>query len=93
MAVLLGSGVKSLADQLGAANKVVYCDNPQFAEFNPEAYSKTLAAILPAQSPGMVLVANTSMGMDLAAGLSIDLNLPLVAYANAIEAGSVTSQA
>ncbi len=92
VAVLLGSGVKSLADQLGAANKVVYCDNPQFAEFNPEAYSKTLAAILPAQSPGMVLVANTSMGMDLAAGLSIDLNLPLVAYANAIEAGSVTSQ-
>lgn len=92
IAVLLGNGAKGLAAQLGAANKVVYCDSPQFAEFNPAAYGKTLAAILPGLSPGIVLVANTSTGMDIAAGISVDLNLPLVAYANALSANAATSQ-
>ncbi len=92
IAVLLGNGVKALAGQLGAAGKVVYCDHAQFAEFNPEAYGKALAAIVPGLAPGIVLVANTSTGMDLAAGLSVDLSLPLVAYANGITSGSATSQ-
>lgn len=92
IAVLLGSGAKALAANLGGAAKVVYCDSPEFAEFNPEAYGKTLAAILPGLMPGIVLVANTSTGMDLAAGLSVDLNIPLVAYVNAVSAGSATSQ-
>lgn len=91
-AVLLGNGAKGLASGLGAAHKVVYCDSPHFAEFNPEACGKTLAAILPGLSPGMILVANTSAGMDIAAGLSVDLNMPLVSYANAISAGQATSQ-
>ena len=92
IAVLLGSGAKDLAGQLGAAGKVVYCDHASLAEFNPEAYARTLAAIVPGQAPGMVLVANTSMGMDIAAALSVDLDMPLVAYANAISGSSATSQ-
>ncbi|MBK6930962.1 MAG: electron transfer flavoprotein subunit alpha/FixB family protein [Saprospirales bacterium] len=92
IAVLLGNDAKALADNLRAAARIVYCDSPHFAEFNPEAYGKALAAIVPGLSPGMILVANTSAGMDLAAGLSVDLGIPLVAYANAITAGSATSQ-
>ena len=92
IAVLLGNDAKELAGSLGAAARVVYSDSPHFAEFNPEAYGKALAAIVPGLSPGMILVANTSAGMDLAAGLSVDLGIPLVAYANAITAGSATSQ-
>ncbi|MFQ5707745.1 MAG: electron transfer flavoprotein subunit alpha/FixB family protein [bacterium] len=81
MGVLLGHGVKSLAEQMGAAHKVVYVDHEQLAQFNPEAYALILAEVVQAQNPRVVLVPNTSMGMDLAAGLSVDLNLPLVAYA------------
>ena len=92
IAVMLGSGMKGLAGELGAASKVVYCDHPQFAEFNPEAYGKGLAAIVPGLAPGLVLVANTSVGMDIAAGLSVDMNAPLVAYANALSGSSAISQ-
>ena len=92
VAVLLGSGAQGLGAALGAAAKVVYCDHAAFAEFNPEAYGKALAAIVPGLAPGMILVANTSSGMDLAAGLSVDLGIPLVAYANAVSTGSATSQ-
>lgn len=92
MAVLLGSNAKNLSASLGVADKVVYCDHAELAEFNPEAYGKTLAAILPAMMPAVILVANTSSGMDIAAGLSVDLNIPLVAYVNALQGASATSQ-
>lgn len=82
-AILLGSGVKDLSNQLGAAPKVIYADHDQLRDYNPEAYSKALVGIIQSSSPKLILVANTSMGMDLAAGLSVDLNLPLVAYATA----------
>lgn len=90
-AVLLGSGAKNLASDF-AAGKVIYVDSPALAEFNPEAYSKTISALVASHSPKIVLVANTSQGMDIAAAVSVDCNLPLVAYANDLSADSVTSQ-
>jgi electron transfer flavoprotein alpha subunit len=78
---LLGSGMEAAASSLGAADKVVHVDHPLLADFNPETYATTLAAVLDNVSPSLTLVANTSMGMDLAAALSVRQNLPLVAYA------------
>ncbi len=92
IALLMGSGVKGLAEQMGAADKVIYVDSPELAEFNPEAYGKTASAIIKAQEPRAVLVGNTSMGMDLAAGLSVDLDMPLVAYASDLSGDAVVSQ-
>jgi len=78
---LLGSGMEGAAGSLGAADKLLCVDHPQLANFNPETWGVTLAAILEKLSPSLTLVANTSMGMDLAASLSVRQNLPLVAYA------------
>lgn len=95
-AIMLGSGVKDLADQLGAAHKVIYADHDLLRDYNPEVYIKALVGIIQSRNPKLILVANTSMGMDLAAGLSVDLNLPLVAYAIAFNVENnrliVTSQ-
>ncbi|MCI0443738.1 electron transfer flavoprotein subunit alpha/FixB family protein [bacterium] len=95
-AILLGSGVKDLTNQMGAAHKVIYADHDQLRDYNPEAYSKVLVGSIQSRNPKLILVANTSMGMDLAAGLSVDLNLPLVAYATAFNVENdrliVTSQ-
>ncbi|TNE55302.1 MAG: electron transfer flavoprotein subunit alpha/FixB family protein [Bacteroidetes bacterium] len=91
VAVLLGSGAKGLAGDF-AAGKVLYVDSPQLAEFNPEAYCKTIASLVNSHAPKAVLVGNTSQGMDIAAGLSIDCGLPLIAYASDLSAGNVTSQ-
>lgn len=94
--VLMGRGVEDLANQMGKADRVICCENENLTDFNPEAYGKTLTEIVKSQSPKVVLIPNTSMGMDLAAGLSVDLDLPLVAYASDLSAEggnlTVTSQ-
>ncbi len=89
--VLLGHNAKDLASDFGA-DKVLYLDSPQFADFNPEAYCKTIAGLVNDQSPKAVFVANTSQGYDIGAGLSVDCNLPFVAYASALSGNQITSQ-
>jgi len=81
VAVLLGNGVKNLVGEMGLANQVISVEHAQLENFNPETYSTALAEVVKAKSPAVTLVANSSMGMDLAASLSIKANLPLVAYA------------
>ena len=88
-AVLIGN--KALASQLGAAVKVICIDGDQFSNFNPEAYSKAVNAAVAAGNPDMVMVGNTSMGMEIATTLSISQNMPLVAYASNVSSGTVTS--
>ena len=85
VAVLLGSGAQSLAESIGA-DSVVYVDDPALAEFNPEAYGRVLAALIEERSPRLVLLGNTSAGMDLGAGLSVTTGLPLIAYVNGLAA-------
>ncbi len=81
VAVLLGNGVKNLASEMGIANQVIVVEHANLENFNPETYGTALAEVVKAKSPAVTLVANSSMGMDLAAALSVKANLPLVAYA------------
>lgn len=85
VAVLAGSGMKDIAGQFGAAQRVVYVDHEHLGNYNPESYGRAIAAVLQSHNPKCTLLPNTSMGMDLAAGLSVDLDLPLVAYATELE--------
>lgn len=81
VAVLLGSGMADLAASLGAAARVVVVDGPGLAAFSPSAYQAALVPLIRERRPALVLVANTGPGMDVAAGLSAALDLPLAAYA------------
>ena len=83
IAILMGSGVKSLAESLGA-DSVLYVDDPALAQFNPEAYSRVVAAVIKDRAPRVVLMGNTSMGMDIGAWLSVSSGLPLIAYVNGL---------
>jgi len=85
VAVVLGSGVGSLAELIGA-DSVLYVDDPMLADFNPEAYGRVLTALIKERAPRLVMIGNTSMGMDLAAGLSVTAGLPLIAYVNGLAA-------
>jgi electron transfer flavoprotein alpha subunit len=76
-AVLLGKNAQGLAKDL-AADRVLYMDHPALAEFNPDAYQKALAGLIADQSPRAVLFGHTSIGMDVAGGLSARLGLPLI---------------
>ena len=84
-AVVLGSGAKGLAESIGA-DAVLYVDDPALVEFNPEAYSRVLAALIKDRAPRLLMLGNTSVGMDLGAGLSVMAGLPLIAYVNGLTA-------
>ena len=78
VAALLGA--PDLAGQLGAADAVVTVDHPALANYTPEAWEKALLAVVTEREPRLVLIANTTIGMDLGAGLSAAWPAPLVAY-------------
>jgi len=80
VAVAVGHDLKPLACELGAADAVLLSEAPGLAQYTPEAHQRALEAILRQRAPRVTLVANTAMGMDLAAGLSGALGWPLVAY-------------
>ncbi len=80
VAVAVGHGLEAVVASLGAADTVVLCQDPGLAHYTPDAHQGVLAAVLGRLSPRLALVANTAMGMDLAAGLSGALGWPLVAY-------------
>ncbi len=84
VAVLLGSGAAGLAGSLAGAAKVILVDDPGLASFSPSAYQAALIPIVRERGPVLVLVANSGAGMDVAAGLSAALDLPLAAYASDI---------
>jgi len=78
-AVLLGKGVRNLAERLGAADSVIYLEGDPLAEFTPEAYQRALAEVIGERQPWLTLIGSTSIGLDLAAPLSARLRVPLVA--------------
>ena len=92
IAVVLGSGAKVLAESIGA-DSILYVDDPALAQFNPEAYSRVLTALIKERGPRVVMLGNTSMGMDLGSGLSVTTGLPFIAYVNglATEGGALVA--
>jgi len=94
VAVLLGA--RSLADQLGAADTVLCVEHPALQSYNPEAYRHALAAVAKERAPRVLLIGSTVVGLDLAPGLSVELEWPVVAYAREVSLAdgelSVTSQ-
>lgn len=67
VAVLLGSGVESLAPQLApyGASKVAVVDQEALAQYNTIAYAKALAAVIEQLKPSLVLGAFSALGRDL----------------------------
>ena len=74
-------GAPDLASQLGAADVVLTVDHPALGDYTPEAWEKALLHVVNERQPRLVLIANTTIGMDLGAGLSATWPAPLVAYA------------
>ena len=92
VAVLLGHDAQGLASDL-AADRVLYVDDPALADFTSDAYQTVLAGLISEGQPRAVLFGHTSIGSDVASGLSVRLGLPLVSQCRSISAdGNFTSQ-
>jgi electron transfer flavoprotein alpha subunit len=75
--ILLGKDAQKLAKNL-AADQIMYADHPALAEFNPDAYLSVLTGLIGEKQPRVVLLGSTTIGSDVAGGLSIKLNVPLI---------------
>lgn len=77
VAILLGQDSQNLAGDLGA-DRVIYVEHPELAAFNPEAYLRVLSDLIQQGNPRAVLLGETSIGAEVAGGLSALLDLPIV---------------
>jgi electron transfer flavoprotein alpha subunit len=78
--VLIGSGVKGLADELasyGAATVVAF-DDPGLAAYATESYARALAQAVSETKPAAVLVPFTALGKDLAPRVAARVGAGLV---------------
>lgn len=79
VAVLLGSGVDSFAEALaGYSDKVLYVDDPLFADYNSEKYQKVLVELINQYKPELFMVGHTTQGVDLAPALAVEMKMPFV---------------
>jgi len=74
-AVLIGSGIAGLANELASfgADKVYVIDNDMFANYTTDGYVGALEKLNTETSPDIVLMGQTSMGMDLSPRLAFRL--------------------
>ena len=92
VAVLLGNNAQGLAKDL-AADRVMYVDHSALVEFTSDAYQVTLTGLIKEQAPRAVIFGHTSIGMDVASGLSAKLGMPLVSSCRSFSAdGKYISQ-
>lgn len=88
-AVLIGSGIKGLADELGAygADKVIVVDDPALKDYKTEPYTHALASVINEYKPEIVLVGATAIGRDLAPCVSARVETGLTADCTVLEIG------
>lgn len=88
-AVLIGSGVKDLADQLAeyGADKVIVVDDPELKDYRTEPYTHALASVINKYKPEIVLVGATAIGRDLGPRVSARVQTGLTADCTVLEIG------
>ncbi|MBR4760080.1 MAG: electron transfer flavoprotein subunit alpha/FixB family protein [Lachnospiraceae bacterium] len=88
-AVLIGSDVKALADNLAeyGADKVIVVDDPELKEYRTEPYAHALASVINEYKPEIVLVGATAIGRDLGPTVSARVATGLTADCTVLEIG------
>ena len=88
-AVLVGSDVKNLADELAeyGADKVIVVDDPELKEYRTEPYAHALASVINEFKPEIFLVGATAIGRDLGPRVSARIHTGLTADCTQLEIG------
>ena len=94
-AVLIGSGVKDLADQLAeyGADKVIVVDDPELKDYRTEPYAHALSSVINQYKPEIMLVGATAIGRDLGPRVSARVATGLTADCTVLEIGDFPLQA
>ena len=88
-AVLIGSGIKGLADELAeyGADKVIVIDDPELKEYRTEPYAHALASAINEYKPEIMLVGATAIGRDLGPRVSARIHTGLTADCTSLDIG------
>lgn len=88
-AVLIGSGVKGLADELAAygADRVIVVDDPELKDYRTEPYTHALASVINEYKPEIMLIGATAIGRDLGPRVSARVATGLTADCTQLEIG------
>lgn len=88
-AVLLGSKIKGLADQLVeyGADRVIVVDDPVLEVYRTEPYAQALTAVINEYKPEIMLVGATAIGRDLGPRVSARVGTGLTADCTKLEIG------
>ena len=88
-AVLVGSDVKGLADELAeyGADKVIVVDDPELKEYRTEPYAHALASVIREFKPEIFLVGATAIGRDLGPRVSARIHTGLTADCTQLDIG------
>ena len=88
-AILIGSNIKNLADELGeyGADKVIVVDDPELKEYRTEPYAHALASVIEKYKPEVLLVGATAIGRDLGPRVSARIHTGLTADCTQLEIG------
>ena len=88
-AVLVGSDVKALADELAeyGADRVILVDDPELKEYRTEPYAHALTEVIKKYKPEIFLVGATAIGRDLGPRVSARVHTGLTADCTLLEIG------
>ncbi|MCD8369317.1 MAG: electron transfer flavoprotein subunit alpha/FixB family protein [Clostridiales bacterium] len=88
-AVLIGSDVKGLADELAAygADKVIIVDDPELKDYRTEPYAHALTSVIKEFKPEILLVGATAIGRDLGPRVSARVHTGLTADCTKLDIG------
>ncbi|MDD6168607.1 MAG: electron transfer flavoprotein subunit alpha/FixB family protein [Lachnospiraceae bacterium] len=88
-AVLIGSDVKGLVDELAeyGADKVIVVDDPKLKDYRTEPYAHALASVINEYKPEIMLVGATAIGRDLGPTVSARVATGLTADCTVLEIG------
>ena len=88
-AVLIGSDVKGLVDELAeyGADRVIVVDDPALKEYRTEPYTHALASVINEYKPDILLVGATAIGRDLGPRVSARVATGLTADCTVLEIG------
>ena len=88
-AVVLGSGIKALADSLAeyGADKVIVVDDPELEVYRTDPYTHALASVINEYKPEIMLVGATAIGRDLGPRVSARVQTGLTADCTVLEIG------
>ena len=88
-AVLVGSDVKGLADQLAeyGADRVIVVDDPELKEYRTEPYTHALASVIEKYKPDVFLIGATAIGRDLGPRVCARVHTGLTADCTQLDIG------